>query len=141
MRILFLLLSVVSITAYPVTGGAGHARSMELVTVTSASTRLGPNYGENNGSFGAQLTLAQGGSLAGVSQFAVYNGSSLGSIGVSFPLGNNNCKTSNLNFREFTVPASTGYEPGKAVAINKEVCVRSKTGSSLTSGTISITVW
>lgn len=136
MKLLFAAMLLVS-TTYGATSGAGHPRSTSLTTTSPGNTtRLGPNYGENNGTFFSDLS--------GVSQFAIFNGSSLGSIAISFPLGNNTCGNqpfATMTTREFVVPASTGFSPDKLVAINKYACVRSKTGSSLASGTIELTVW
>ena len=118
----------------------GKGRSSDLNT-NPAGSNLGPTYGETNSQRFPNSTTAE---IGGVSYFSLYNGSSLGSVGVAFPKSNETCSSvaaAYFNTQEWTVPASTGFTPPKGIAIGKHVCLRSKTGSSLTSGTISLVVW
>lgn len=133
MRFVFLLPFIVSLNLFAI-GGTPKATSLN--TNTSANV-LGPNYSDPNAAFFS--------TLRGLGNFVLINGSSLGSIAITFPVGAETCKTLNstLNGREFTVPASSALViDAKQIPMNKYVCVRSKSyGSSLTSGTIDLTVW
>ncbi len=134
MKTLLLLFALTSI-GFGASDGAGHLRSTTL-SPNGVTKHLGPNYGETNGAFFSDL--------AGVSSFALYNGSSLGSIAITFPLGSDDCHAgSNSKFttKELVIPASSGINPTKPIAINKYACVRSKTGASIDSGDIELSVW
>jgi len=76
--------------------------------------------------------------LGGAQNFSVFNGSTLGSIVLSFGTDGLTCDGSSVD--HYLIPSETGLLV-ENVAINKVICLRSQTGSSITSGTISTSVW
>lgn len=120
------LMCLLSAQVYGAQGKAGLP-----ATLGRTSTIVGTHYGAT----GATVLS----SLKGVSNIAVYNGSSLGSVAVSRGTSGLTCDVSTVD--NFEVPASTGLVI-EDVAINKVVCIRSLSfGSSLTSGVVSVSAW
>ena len=133
-RLLFILPLFFSLVTFAETRGAGLPKS-PTASVDAKATAIGTAYSDT---YTEVLST-----IAGASQFSIINGSSLGTLGLTFPLGNRTCKTAGLTAKEFTIPASSGLVvDGKAVAIGKYACIRSKSfGASLSSGVIDLTVW
>lgn len=93
----------------------------------TASTNLGLGY-----DYAASPRLTE---LKGVSNFFVWNATS-GVVGVN--VKQNTCNSSGAD--QYMVPATSGVFIER-VAIAKSICLRSLTGSSLSSGKIYVGAW
>lgn len=107
-------------------GSAGVPATMAIRN--SNTTIIGTAYTSSNASLGS--------AIKGVANIAIVNGSTLGEIAIS--VKGTACDSGTVD--AFAIPASTSavFED---VAVGKVICVRSLTGSNITSGKVYLSVW
>ena len=113
--------------SYGVSGSAGVPTA--VYTRDANTSKLGPGFDENAGEIFS--------GLKGINNIYAYNGSSLGHMGLSV-VGNSSCLPGSTT--HLAVPPSTGVLFDN-LAVGKIVCLKSLTGASITSGTLSVSAW
>lgn len=99
----------------------------EMVARNAASSTIGLLYSSANAEVFSNMKAK--------SNFSIYNGSG-SSLGVG--VRSNSCASTTLD--NYMIPAATGLVI-EDVAMAKALCIRSLSGSSITSGTVFLSVW
>lgn len=120
-------LVIAALAFFSVTSFAGAGIPAELAIRNTASVNLHVSYS------GPGATLLQ--NLKGVSTGLIYNGTS---TAIAASVRSNTCGATTED--QLMIPANTGLVV-ENVAMAKAVCIRSLSGSSVTSGTIYATAW